>query len=954
MATKADGSVVIDTKMSTKGLTAGFGQIADACKTALTSLGKIEKELGTISSSELNAYIDAASASVRGFGATAENSVQRAGIALKKQKAAYDEQLRKVEDLRAQLENLANQKVASPDLLEIDKYIGGLERKLATVTNQKERFLATGGKERSSTFKRMEYDIDDLTNSIIAAKAERDDLIASGGGFLSPNASKITEKLTAEEAKLRLMNDSLNTSFGNLTRTVQGYGEKAAAAAVRTADNAKHTQSAEKSTNNLSKNLKKTNDNLKGGIGRILKYALGIRSLYIAFNKLREAVTDGIKNLAQFDSRTNASVSGLLSSLTQFKNSIAAAFSPIINVVSPILSAFIDKLSVATEKIGQFLAAMTGQKYVIKAKKVQEDYAASLADTASAAEEVQRNLSGLDQINVFETSDPTSAAKASTGVGADQMFETSAVAEGSTIFDKLKESMGGVLGRLNELKNKFAEGFKNGFGDTLDTFDRIRERAKNIAGTVSNIFTDPEVQDAQKKFEDSTAKLFGTVTGTAGKVGGAIGENLSTGVDRSLKKNEPRIKKHIIKMFDIGTDINNKLTEATSSVGDILSGVISSDAATGITENIVSIFTNIGMTVQSTLSGIFNDCLGMITRPITENKDQIEKNLTDFLQPIAGITESLDNLTAKASDGFTKLFDEHVHPCLESIQGGLSEIVGNMLTVWNEKVQPWLNKVGERIKGVIDGPVGNAVSQAQRLVGNLWDILHGLWSDFLKPFLSWVGEHFVSRIGSVLTFIGDHAANVIGTISGILGGIWRTLNGLIDFIRGTFTGDWKRAWNGIKDFFGGIWDAIAAAVKGPINAIIDAVNYVIRNIISGINSALDLLQFTAPDWVPGIGGKTVGFDIPDITPPQIPHLARGAVIPPNAPFTAVLGDQTKGYNIETPEALLRKIVREESSSTGGNTYRFVAQLDRRTIFDQTIREAKNRKIQTGGNPFELA
>lgn len=83
--------------------------------------------------------------------------------------------------------------------------------------------------------------------------------------------------------------------------------------------------------------------------------------------------------------------------------------------------------------------------------------------------------------------------------------------------------------------------------------------------------------------------------------------------------------------------------------------------------------------------------------------------------------------------------------------------------------------------------------------------------------------------------------------------------------------------------------------------------------------------------------------------------AKGAVIPPRSEFLAVLGDQKQGNNIETPEALLRKIVREESGGqqSSGN-YRFTAQINRRTVFDEIIEEAKLRRSTSGRNPFELA
>ena len=88
----------------------------------------------------------------------------------------------------------------------------------------------------------------------------------------------------------------------------------------------------------------------------------------------------------------------------------------------------------------------------------------------------------------------------------------------------------------------------------------------------------------------------------------------------------------------------------------------------------------------------------------------------------------------------------------------------------------------------------------------------------------------------------------------------------------------------------------------------------------------------------------------------IPYLAKGAVIPPRSEFLAVLGDQKQGNNIETPEALLRKIVREETGGQQSNSgnYRFIAQINRKTIFDEIIEEAKLSQNRTGRNPFELA
>lgn len=132
----------------------------------------------------------------------------------------------------------------------------------------------------------------------------------------------------------------------------------------------------------------------------------------------------------------------------------------------------------------------------------------------------------------------------------------------------------------------------------------------------------------------------------------------------------------------------------------------------------------------------------------------------------------------------------------------------------------------------------------------------------------------------------------------------------------------------------------------------------ISAIASGLNAVIDALNrisIKIPSWVPVFGGERFGFNLGHITAPSIPYLASGAVIPPNAPFMAVLGDQRNGNNLEMPEGLLRRIIREESGkSSGGGSYRFSAQINRRVLFDEFIAEAKLRQSATGQNPLELA
>lgn len=123
--------------------------------------------------------------------------------------------------------------------------------------------------------------------------------------------------------------------------------------------------------------------------------------------------------------------------------------------------------------------------------------------------------------------------------------------------------------------------------------------------------------------------------------------------------------------------------------------------------------------------------------------------------------------------------------------------------------------------------------------------------------------------------LGEALNTFFANVKNIWDGIKKVFDGIIDFIRGVFTGDWQRAWDGVKQIFGGIWDSFTALAKAPINAIIGLINGLIGAINSAING-LNRLKIDVPDWVPGIGGKKFGFNIPNI--PNIPYLAKGGIL----------------------------------------------------------------------------
>ena len=139
----------------------------------------------------------------------------------------------------------------------------------------------------------------------------------------------------------------------------------------------------------------------------------------------------------------------------------------------------------------------------------------------------------------------------------------------------------------------------------------------------------------------------------------------------------------------------------------------------------------------------------------------------------------------------------------------------------------------------------------------------------LTPLIEVVGLLISSALEPVLpilTLVAEAITTVLGgAIEGIkpvIESLMTVFQGLIDFITGIFTGDWSKAWSGVVDVFGGLWDTLVGLVKLPINAVIGLVN----KAIGGLNS----ISCTIPEWVPFVGGQTFGINIP-----TIPMLATG-------------------------------------------------------------------------------
>lgn len=279
---------------------------------------------------------------------------------------------------------------------------------------------------------------------------------------------------------------------------------------------------------------------------------------------------------------------------------------------------------------------------------------------------------------------------------------------------------------------------------------------------------------------------------------------------------------------------------------------------------------------------------------------------------------------------------------------GIALAVGGLILLWDGLSDAWNNGVdwGNLIEilggaaaaalglyltfGELGAGIGLVVAGAAMVVTAFRDIdQNGL---NLKNTLLMIagivstGLGFWFLTGNVFPLVVAGIAAIlfaITTLAGngeqLIGNLKQTFSGLVTFLDGLINLDIDKMLSGLKGMVSGALNTVLTIVGSVINLIIRGLNWLIEKINS--------ISFDMPDWVPGVGGKSWGPNIPLVKEWQIPQLAQGAVIPPNREFLAVLGDQRSGNNYEVPDAKLRQLLREELSALGGKS-EAVLMLDR--------------------------
>lgn len=625
---------------------------------------------------------------------------------------------------------------------------------------------------------------------------------------------------------------------------------------------------------------KSASGGLGGGLKNILKYAFGIRSLFALVNKLRSALVDGFKNLAQYSGETNNSISMLMSSLTQLKNAFAAAFAPILNVIAPILNTLIQKIISVVNTFGQLTSALTGKTTYIKAKKVQQDYAKSLNSNANSAknakkanEELKRTILSFDQINKMDdnsSSDSNSGIADTGGLSPSDMFETESIpSKIKGIADMIKQAwknadfteIGAMVGNklnaaLNSIPwdkikntcNKIAKSvatFLNGFLETVDwkLVGNTLAQGINTAFGMANTF-------AENFHWDSLGKAIGN--GINGALGGLdwnlIQEtvrNIATGITDTLNSFIQTTDWALVGQ-SFGNGINTIIDFAYTAVHNFDWAGLGTALADFVTGTVGTIDTGkIGQMISDGIKGLFDFELSAIEGlDWWTMGDTIYNKVKDFLVNIdwGGIADSAFEAVGA---GF----------------GGLAAFVGSFVSDALADAQHYFQKKVEECGGSI--PLGIFKGIKDAVVGIAEWIKDHIFTPFMKGFRAAFGIHSPSTvmaeqgryiIDGLLKGVKDNISKFLNYIKEIPGKVLKAIGNIKNKVlqKGSdIVSGLKDGFNEKVSTFTSVLGTLPETIRNAIPNLFDVGSSIIQNFANGFSSVHIPMPHIGWDWTGG-------------------------------------------------------------------------------------------------------
>lgn len=668
--------------------------------------------------------------------------------------------------------------------------------------------LENNAKKAANNVDKAAQKVDELKKQLAELRAvEESEKKTRSTGTVTQETGEAIQKTTQQLKTAQLNLESSQIAQEKANAAVSEYVEKQRLAAL--------------TTQKVSEQFKKFTKRIAGLAKRVFIFAM---------------ITKALRTMRKMLLSTIGADKQMSTSLAQIRGNLISAFAPIYNYILPAIRTLLAWLAKLTAVVSVFINSLFGKtaSQADASAKALYNQASATEAAGDAAEKAKKQLSGLDEMNRWESNDSSGGGDGSSGIAPK--------------FDLSDQVDAGKIGKIAAV---------------------VRELSPYVAAVAAGF----AAWKIGKKFLGNLSKAKQLALAVAGAVLMAI---------------------NVVDMLKNGINFDN------------LTGYIIGAAAAVIGLGLA--FGALGGAITAIVAGLV--LLGVAIRDVIKNGFN-NKNLTAITVALLTIGGAIAIITGA---------------WIPLLIAAIAAAVVWIVAKWTS-IKEWISKTISSIDAAFEQFLANV-------------------EEGVAAAVDWVIEKW--------TAVKDWFSGLWEKVSSGAVAAWDGIKSAFKSVPEWFQSKFRDAWQKVKDVFstgGRIWSGIKEGIESTfrtvVNAIIRGMNTIIAVPFNKINSMLNTIRNA---HFLGISPFQNMWGVNPLPVPQIPMLARGAVIPANRQFLAVLGDQRNGNNLEAPESLLRQIVREEAGGAGSR-YEFIARLDRRTLFDEVITEAKLRKGQTGKNPL---
>lgn len=642
-------------------------------------------------------------------------------------------------------------------------------------------------------------------------------------------------------------------------------------------------------------------NSFSGGIKTLLKYGLGIRSLYVLFNKLRSAIVAGMNNLVQYSSETNSSVSLLSNSMSQLKNAAAAMAAPLLNAIAPALNQIIQLCISAANAINQLISSLTGKGTWIRAKKQTNNYAAGLKKTGSsakkAAKDIQLSVLAFDELNQLTSNkdnEDSGSGGSGGGAGGAGMFETVPIDEGISDFaQQLKDAfnnadwktLGTLLGeKVNEaidsvdwngIGSKIGYWFNAAvqtaywFLDTID-FNKI---GVHFGELINGAFSEVDFSYVGAILAKKTLIILDLIIGAIqgidwGLVGKSISDLLKGAFDEWTKWLQG------YDWADLGAQLYQK-------VKDLITGIDWAGLAT-------SFYTFLGTALGSAISLIYGfisnlwkDITAYFSSYVT-NDDGTKKIGLDWVAGILkGIWDGVKNIFSWIKtnvfqpfiNGFKSAFGIHSPSTVMAEQGGY--IITGLLNGIKEgfgKVISWIGNCLSGIRDTIKDKWDSIKTDAKEKFSDIAENISSKWKE-IKENTSSTWSDIKSNLDTKWNALKSNAGSTWGNLKNTISTKWADIKS-----------DTSSVWSGLVDSVKSKWDTMKSNASGAFGDIKEKISDNIQKARDAVKDGIDRMK----------GFFNFHWELPKIKLPHFNISGSFSLRPPRVPSFSVDWYRTGG------------------------------------------------------------